>query len=297
MACDSPIQLARAGEKYGGKTQILDLIVPCGKCPPCAKRRIDEWVFRLTQEEWKHSSAHFITLTYSQENVPISPNGYMTLTKGNGRKINGKKRQESCFQLFMKRLRKNLQNAKRHQTIKYYMASEYGTITQRPHYHAIMFGNDLTIDDYDKAWRLGSVHAGKVSGDSISYTCKYLDKPSTLTKNPRDDRVKEYSVSSKGMGLNYITPEIIKWHTDDLKRNYIIKEGGHKIALPRIYREVIYTSQQLLDQRDVIQTAIQEAETKFTQQHGSEATTVKESGKIFRYNKLHKQKQKIRDGF
>lgn len=295
--CDSPILLARAGDKYGGKTQILDLIVQCGKCPPCAKRRIDEWVFRLTQEELKHSSAHFITLTYSPDNVPISPNGYMTLTKGNGRKQEGKKRKESCFQLFIKRLRKNLTNEARQQKISYYMASEYGTITQRPHYHAIIFSVDLTIDDFDKAWGRGSVHLGTVSGNSISYCCKYLDKPSKLTYNPRDDRVKEYSVSSKGMGLNYITPDIVKWHTDDLNRNYIVKPGGHKIALPRIYREAIYTQKQLLDQRDIIQQKINETETKFEQQHGSDADRVRETGKIYRFNKLQKQKQRIKDGF
>lgn len=295
--CDSPIQLARAGEKYGGKTQILDLIVPCGKCPPCAKRRVDEWVFRLTTEEWKHSSAHFITLTYSPEHVPISPMGYMTLTKGNGRKQEGKKRQESDWQLFMKRLRRNLHNEGRKQTIKTYMAGEYGTITKRPHYHAIMFSTNITINDIDKAWQRGSIHLGQVSGDSISYTCKYLDKPKQIPEWSGDDRVKEYSISSKGMGMNYITPEIIKWHTDDLNRNYIVKEGGHKIALPRIYRQRIYTTQQLLDQRDVIQTAVQQQQQLHEQQYAEESERVKESGKIYRYNKLVKQKQRIKDGF
>lgn len=295
--CDSPIQLARAGDKFGGKTQLKDLIVPCGKCPPCSKRRIDEWVFRLMQQDKKACCSHFITLTYAPEHVPISPNGYMTLSKGNGRKQEGQTQKKGDFQKFIKILRQNIQREKRQQTIKFYMGAEYGTETKRPHYHAIIFSDDLNIDDYHKAWKLGTIHVGQVSGDSIAYTCKYLDKPKKIPIHARDDRIKEFSLSSKGMGMNYITPNTIKWHTDDLNRNYIIKEGGIKIALPRIYREQIYTKQQLLDQRDIIQEAVLKTEETERKQLGEEYDTVKESGRIFRYNKLVKQKNKIKDGF
>jgi len=249
MACERPITVIKAGEKRGKKLYIKDVNVPCGKCPLCLKRRVDEWVFRLMQEDLTSSCSQFITLTYSPEHVPITPNGFMTLTKGNGRQEKGQ-RKDSDLQSFFKRLRKR----KRCETIKYYACGEYGTENHRPHYHIILFSDSVTDTDIEKAWTrngqsIGYVDIGQVSGDSIAYCTKYLDKPKKVPRFKRDDRVQEYSVSSKNMGLSYITDATIKWHTEDLTRNYIVKEGGIKIALPRIYKDLIYTEEQKDQQR------------------------------------------------
>jgi len=291
VACEKPITVIKAGEKRGKKLYIKDVVVPCGKCPLCKKRRIDEWVFRLQQEDKKSSCSLFVTLTYDTQHVPISAHGFMTLSKGNGRKTETKDRKDSDTQAFFKRLRKD----KKDEQIKYYMCGEYGTENDRPHYHLIIFSDTITIDDIEKHWNLGSVHVGEVSGDSIAYCLKYLDKEKRIPRFKRDDRVPEYSISSKNMGLDYVTPDIIKWHTEDLERNYIVKEDGIKIALPRIYKEKIYTEQQKDQQRELAQQAAEDMQQKEMEQYGDKYYSVKQQAQIYRANKQIKQSNKRRN--
>lgn len=199
-------------------------VVPCGKCPKCLLNRAKAWIYRLQQEEKRHSNSLFITLTYSNENCPISENGFMTLNKRD-------------YQLFMKRLRKNTGR----KSIKYYACGEYGTTTWRPHYHAIIF--DVSMEEIDKAWDKGLTHVGDVTGDSIAYTCKYICKGKRIPLHGKDDRLKEFSLMSKNMGINYLTKQTIKWHVEN-KASYLLLEGGYYQPLPRYYRDKIFNEQQ-----------------------------------------------------
>ena len=104
MPCDTPYSV-----KPKGWLNAID--VPCGKCPNCKKRRVNEWVFRLQEEDKVSSTSYFITLTYDTVVVPISPNGFMTLKKRD-------------LQLFWKRLRKAIGKGPK---IRYYAVGEYGS--------------------------------------------------------------------------------------------------------------------------------------------------------------------------
>lgn len=205
------------------KVTLKWMPLPCGKCKVCKESRVNKWVFRLKQEELISSTSYFITLTYDQATVPRSKNNFKTLDKRD-------------FQLFMKRLRKKNGKSK----IKYYACGEYGEQFERPHYHAIIF-NVKDPEYINQAWDLGIVDIGSVSGKSIAYTVRYIDKDSKIPKHARDDRLREFSLMSKGLGLNYIDKKIIKYHKADLSRNYVVDHQGHKISLPRIYRDRIYT--------------------------------------------------------
>ena len=73
----------------------------------------------------------------------------------------------------MKRLRKHAKSTK----IKYYACGEYGSKTERPHYHAIVFNLPRPFDKYIlKAWKYGHIHVGTVTEQSIFYTTKYALK-------------------------------------------------------------------------------------------------------------------------
>lgn len=199
--------------------------VPCGKCPACRKRRVSAWSHRLMQEDKVSTSAHFITLTYDTTHVPISRNGFMSCKK-------------SDVQKFMKRLRKADINATR--TIKYYLCSEYGGKTKRPHYHAIIF-NCTDVYLIESTWQLGTVHYGQVTGASVGYTLKYMDKPKKIPAHRNDDREPEFGLMSKGLGLSYINEQSIKWHKQDaINRMYIPIEDGKKISMCRYYKSKIY---------------------------------------------------------
>lgn len=224
--------------------------VPCGKCPACCERRASGWIFRLMQQDKVSESASFVTLTYKTKYVPMSKRGFMTLppkasTKDAPCPIN--------FQAFMKRLRKWHKN----KTLRYYAVGEYGSERMRPHFHAIIF--NLDREYVERAWSdpktgepLGDVFIGEVTGASVAYTTKYMSKGKLIPVHANDDRLPEYSLMSKKLGINYLTPDIIRYHQADLTRNYITLEGGHKIALPRYFREKIYTEEQRRDQGPLI---------------------------------------------
>lgn len=231
MACDSPYDVEIKGR--------LELIpVPCGKCPPCRKRRIDDWVFRLQQEDKASHCSYFVTLTYDEFNVPVTTNNFKTLSKRD-------------YQLFLKRLR-DYQDVK----IRYYLVGEYGSLTWRPHYHAIMF-NVLDIENIEKAWGFGTVHVDKVNANTIAYCCKYIDKPKRIPQHSRDDRLKEFSAMSNGLGKSYIKPSTYKYHTDDITRLRVRKEDGNLIPMPRYYREMMYTDREKAEQRKHIVAQIE----------------------------------------
>lgn len=205
------------------ETNIYEL--PCGKCPYCYKRRISNWSFRLMQEERVSLSSFFITLTYDTENIKLTKNGFMNLDKRD-------------VQLFIKRLRK-----KNGLKLKYYLCGEYGGKTERPHYHILLF--NAQIETIQPAWNLGQIHYGMVSEASVGYTLKYMSKISKIPKHQNDDRQKEFALMSKGLGKNYLTKNIINWHLSDLTgHNYCPLKSGHKISMPRYYKNKIYDKQQ-----------------------------------------------------
>lgn len=82
-----------------------------------------------------------------------------------------------------------------------------------------------------KAWALdnqefGSIYFGDVSGASIGYVLKYMTKFKSIPEHQNDDRLPEFSLMSKGLGSNYLTEKMVKWHHDDLtNRSYVLVDG------------------------------------------------------------------------
>lgn len=219
-------------------------IVPCGKCVQCLQRRINGWTFRLNQELKRSTSACFLTLTYETE--PLSFNQQPTLDK-------------TDFQKFMKRLRKKIKNS----NIKYYACGEYGTQTQRPHYHAIMFNMPQSwINDSVKlheTWSHGHIYIGEAEMASFSYVVGYLNKGRWQPTHELDDRNPEFSLMSKNMGSNYQTPQMERWHKSRLA-SYATMPGGQKVSLPRYYRDKIFTK---AERQILNECAILEREAQF----------------------------------
>lgn len=210
--------------------------VPCGKCPECYKRRVSGWCFRLLQEERVSHSAYFVTLTYDTRYIPISRKGLFTLDK-------------TDLQKFFKRLRKA--HGSGHHPIKYYACGEYGEMEQRPHYHVILFNSDQ--EKVVSSWRdpqtgepIGLVHFGTVEDASVAYTSGYMMKP-RIERGQFDDRLAEFSLMSKGLGLSYLSGDVLAWHTNYARftdRMYLPLKDGKKAAMPRYYKQKIYSETQ-----------------------------------------------------
>lgn len=219
--------------------------LPCGKCPECLARRTSGWSFRLMQEDKNSYNAYFITLTYDTKHIPISKNGFLSLQKRD-------------LQLFFKRLRKSHSSLYKklqlpdisQRRIKYYAVGEYGTQRHRPHYHVILF--NCFAELIHEAWRdpetkqsIGEIFYGTVTEASVGYTLKYMCKQPQKRKHARDDRTREFSLMSKRLGVSYLTDNMIRWHKNDLEnRMYCNLMDGKKIAMPRYYKEKIYTTQE-----------------------------------------------------
>lgn len=179
------------------------------------------------QETKRSFSFSFITLTYAPEHVPVTLKKFMTLDK-------------THVQKFMKRLRKRTD---KRVTLKYYACGEYGSQFMRPHYHLILFNSNY--EHVQDAWQLGSVYFGSVTSASIGYCLKYLNKQKKVPQHSNDDRLPEFQLVSKGLGANYLTPEMVEWHKNDINnRMYLTIDQGKKVSMPRYYKDKIYTPEE-----------------------------------------------------
>jgi hypothetical protein len=208
-----------------------DEVVPCGKCYHCLKRRSNQWVFRLLQECKVATSISFITLTYSDEYLPIPPH-----IKTNGKPTLVKKHTQD----FWKRLRKN-SNSK---NLKYYICGEYGERTKRPHYHAIVFNLDAKYQNeqfISDTWQLGqTLSYFNVNEQMLRYTTKYVMKNASNNQygTNGDNRQPQFSLMSKGIGKSFLTPQMKKHIQENLLPTVHIQ--GIPTAIPRYYKDKIF---------------------------------------------------------
>lgn len=215
MRCISPLFIRSSSSRE---------FVPCGKCNFCLSVKREEWTFRLLQEAKQSKTAAFLTLTYEDGTVPTTSDGLLDLRKRD-------------LQLFQKRLRK--ENAKFVPwPVRYYSVGEYGTRTERPHYHSIMFNvcKDVSAR-YSDIWSAGMVRVGDVNVASIHYVTKYVIN----RIGDYGGREPPFSLMSKrpGIGSSYLWTHA-EWHLDE-RRNYTNVNG--KIGrLPRYYKDYFYTS-------------------------------------------------------
>lgn len=152
---------------YGAFREIL---VPCGKCPLCLKRRGFEIGIRARCEAKLYSQNCFVTLTVNDQ--------CRNLIFPYGRFLHHRP-----WQLFAKRLRKKIG------PFRFLMCGEYGSESERPHYHAIIFGHDFHDGYYDdrgcfhpsklleQLWPFGQVQVSPLNDSRVMYVAGYQLKP------------------------------------------------------------------------------------------------------------------------
>ena len=97
---------------------------------------------------------------------------------------------------------------------------------------------------------------------------------------------------SKGIGKNYLTKQMRKWHKRDLvNRYYIPLKDGKKIAMPRYYKEKLYTKHQ----KQIIGATLQQRDSKKWQDMEL-STYLKKTNEetLIRINKWRKSQRKIK---
>ncbi len=173
----------------------------CGRCQPCRLNRRAIWTTRLVLENNLHSASCFATLTYSDENLP---------------------RNNSLAPWQMKPFLRDLRSA--YGKLRYYLIGEYGAShnTSRPHYHALIYGQNLTRHQLESVWQKGSCDSGSVTHESAQYVAGYINHTSTPTDLA--GRSPEFSRMSRNPGIGYgCVEKLVSFHQTKAGVEYLIK--------------------------------------------------------------------------
>lgn len=255
MTCFNPISawMHKTRKTNTGKSMVVfqpptdignyrSIQVPCGQCIGCRLAYSQMWAVRCFHEMRLHDKNCFLTLTYDDLHVPwSSKTGEQTLQKRD-------------MQLFWKSLRKAYPDVK----IRYFCAGEYGDLTNRPHYHSIVFGLDpddkeligVSRDGFpyykssklDSVWKRGNVMVADVSFDTCAYVARYVLKKlnGELGKEKYDGIQKEFCCMSRRPGIG---SEWLKKYYKDVYPydEVVIAERGHsRIVRPPRYYDTLY---------------------------------------------------------
>lgn len=173
----------------------------CGHCLACRKLRQKKWTLRLILESMCHpqENIRFVTLTYDDDHLIYEIFGHRPILWLHD------------IQTYIKRLRYYVPE------LRYFVGAEYGTQTDRPHYHLILYGFPPILDKYvSKLWyrgkanSLGFAYIGHDASDAaLQYTAGYVAKKSkTSIFRPKEFR--EFSLQSRKPALGIPALETIK---------------------------------------------------------------------------------------
>lgn len=217
-----------------------EIQIPCGGCIGCRIEKVDAWGFRCMAEASVHRNNHFITLTYDDDNLPA----------------------DEClnhrdWQLFAKRLRE------RAGPFRFFMCGEYGDNTQRPHFHALLFGLDLpdlvkcnsvysACDIFQsellqQVWGKGFCTVGSVTPESARYVAGYVQKRVSVELEAERftwiTRYGEVVVRKQPYGKMSLKPGIgAEWVAKNLKdmvNHGCVHEHQYKKKIPSYFGQLI----------------------------------------------------------
>lgn len=230
-------------------------LLPCGKCVPCLKKKQDDWTFRLTEEFNNSFSAVFVTLTYRDEFVPtaiIYGQQYNVVSKRD-------------IQLFIKRLRKRLDYP-----IRYFVASEYGPKTLRPHYHAILFNFNVRrhYGLISKCWKKGFVSVSSVTPGRIGYVAKYCNCYTDLPDALRRPNYRPFLLCSRrpAIGSSFLTPAKTDYYRQTCS-TVVHYRDGRKYSLPKYFRDKLFDDEMKLTIRQRIDEYRTQRDAEFVQRY------------------------------
>ena len=220
--------------KSSGLLTPMFIQVPCGKCELCRAKKSAEWSFRALCENCTSCSRPlFITLTYDNKHIPE-----------NGVNIRD-------YQLFLKRLRINLQRAGFDSNLRYFICAEYGSHTYRPHYHIIFWNYPVMttvkaeLDLINKSWKNGFVYGGSLKRGAISYVMKYMRKPQIVPKGMNDTFFRS-SRKDGGIGYSYAMKHIEEYRSNPQMCDMTVVDPYSGITLtsklPKYFKEKFFPS-------------------------------------------------------
>ena len=193
------------------------IIYPCGKCVVCLERKRRQWAGRMEMESLYCKSCYFLTLTYSDEHLPMNYD-IPTLSKVH-------------YTNFLKRLRNYV-------SFRFYGVGEYGSESNRPHYHFLMFfekpiKRELLREYVSKCWKYGFNTLKNGNVPRMYYIAKYCCK---LGGSPLG-ALKSFNTCSQNppIGYRYFQDNITHFTSDILQCTSLITPSNNHLSLPRSF--------------------------------------------------------------
>lgn len=283
--------------------------IPCGHCAGCRADQAAEWKNRLVMESKYHDSMYFVTLTYDEFHLRRVE--YTNELTGEVKTDRGSLSKRDV-QLFIKRLRKS----KPDDRIRYYVAGEYGPSTDRPHYHAIIFGLHLgqwklvesgrsetgnvyyTCCELERIWGNGFVSIEPANEFTCAYVAQYVTKK--LGEHPAAARRErgqepEFSLQSRRPGIGRQYYEDNSEEMFDRGRRYIATANGSiEIRPPRYFKKLYRQAhedkyQEIVRKHLKAADDIEDAKTTVTDKNKTDQLLAKEAN----FNSKLNQRNKI----
>lgn len=215
--------------------------VGCGKCPACLMNKRMEVAIRLNYDllSPRCYDSIFLTLDYDDDHLE-----YNVVDKNTGEVYPLASVNPETLQDYWKRVRFNLDYDANRTQLYYYASGEYGDITKRPHYHAVVYllgepTNKISLADaLQMSWTFCQWNPVKIA--------KCIQKPKTkgallysAKHNVKrcqgiEGQYPYFQRMSKGYGSEFFTqyPSEVEF----LKRNmYLYLDNIYKVAAPRYY--------------------------------------------------------------
>lgn len=260
--------------------------LPCGQCVGCRLERSRQWAIRCVNEAQMWPENCFITLTFDNQHISEQlgfPDDFGLWSLD-----------VVPFQKFMKRLRKKFGDG-----IRFFHCGEYGELTNRPHYHAILFNIDFP-DKYlwnvsngfrlyrspilEKLWPFGNSLIGDVTFESAAYVARYVMKKvnGNLAEEHYHGRKPEYITMSRRHGIGY--DWFMKYRTDVYPHDYVVVRDGLKCRPPRFYDKIF----DIIDPEMMYEIKCRRAHEAQLHEHNNipSRLEVREKCKIAQLNKL-----------
>lgn len=215
-----------------GNTDMLCLYprengVPCGQCQNCLINKQLSWKFRLKKEVLYNDFAFWLTLQYEDCNLRLNNDNIPIVSK------------LDC-QNYFRQIRKFLLKKDYPFVFKYFLVSEYGPETHRPHYHCLILfrcTDNLSFNDLfpyrqklytllKDRWYHGTCYEKLFHSGVIGYLTKYVFKSGDSFVPP----VLNFRLISKGIGEDYFN----SIDRESAIKNLFLTPDGY---LPRYYRD------------------------------------------------------------
>lgn len=167
---------------FNGVQSKQGALVPCGQCMNCRINKGRNWSSRILMEQMATPwMSWFLTLTYDDEHVPVTPEYVPTLRK-------------SEFQAWRKEAERKAGR------FQYYAVGEYGENTLRPHYHMAVFPSfDSQVQVITDLWPYGFTSAYELIPERARYLAQYTTKKLTAHTDERleEGQEPEFRTSSR----------------------------------------------------------------------------------------------------